>query len=287
MNSPTNQSSLASTAIDSQYDRTSNITEAIDILDSRQSFESLTNRSVESTPVSVETNSTLKAQKYNRSPNLLHSTNDETLNQQVNQPIKGSQNMSSIPQSSIWFRRQGICPSNDLMDSELSDGQKYRLLLRYMEELDCEHLQIIGLEQQINSISLQCKKIRENIVSKTNSIYSLIEDIIISKQNTQTQTQTQTLSQTEPEAIKEEMDFSDKDNKSVSSRIKSRSSYTSRKDLIIDSTYSMNSTVSTDAQEQSRQIGSTFPVSCNDLWYLYIFDTYFNFRNFRAPQRKS
>jgi hypothetical protein len=259
MTSPPNESSFASTAIDSlQFDLTSNITETIDLLDSRQSFESLSNRSVESTSASVETNSTLKAQQFNENQNLMQksSTNNEIINQSLSQSMKYSQNMmSSIPESSFWFRRLTNPLTNDCIDLNVNNSEKYVLLLKYMSELDCEHLQMIGLQQQIDSISIQCKTIRQNIASKTNSIHQLINDIILSKQSAQTQTQHKpTQTQTTHEVI----------NLSKNNLFDSHESlplYTSRKTLINDSFSNLNTIINNNFSELKENKKPIFAVS--------------------------
>jgi hypothetical protein len=263
MTSPPNESSFASTAIDSlQFDLTSNMTETIDLLDSRQSFESLSNRSVESTPASVETNSTLKAQQFNENQNLMqsnssHSINNEIINQSLSQSMKYSQNMmSSIPESSFWFRRLTNPLINECIDLNVNNSEKYVLLLKYMSELDCEHLQMIGLQQQIDSISIQCKTIRENIVSKTNSIHELINDIIVSKQTAQTQTQHKpTQTQTIHEVIN-----SSKSNL-LSDSHESHPLYTSRKTLINNSFSNLNTIINNSFSELKENKKPILPVS--------------------------
>ncbi len=262
MTSPPNESSFASTAIDSlQFDLTSNITETIDLLDSRQSFESLSNRSVESTPASVETSSTLRAQQYNENQSLMqnnstHSTNNEIINQSLNQSMKYSQNMSSIPESSFWFRRLINPLINDCIDLNVNNSEKYVLLLKYMSELDCEHLQMIGLQQQIDSISIQCKTIRENIVSKTNSIHQLINDIIISKQSAQTQTQHKP---TQTQTIHEVINSSK--NNLLSDSHESHPLYTSRKTLINNSFSNLNTIINNSFSELKENKKPIFAVS--------------------------
>ncbi len=262
MTSPPNESSFASTAIDSlQFDLTSNITETIDLLDSRQSFESLSNRSVESTPASVETSSTLRAQQFNENQNLMqnnstHSTNNEIINQSLNQSMKYSQNMSSIPESSFWFRRLINPLINDCIDVNVNNSEKYVLLLKYMSELDCEHLQMIGLQQQIDSISIQCKTIRENIVSKTNSIHQLINDIIISKQSAQTQTQHKP---TQTQTIHEVINSSK--NNLLSDSHESHPLYTSRKTLINNSFSNLNTIINNSFSELKENKKPIFAVS--------------------------
>ncbi len=262
MTSPPNESSFASTAIDSlQFDLTSNITETIDLLDSRQSFESLSNRSVESTPASVETSSTLRAQQFNENQNLMqnnstHSTNNEIINQSLNQSMKYSQNMSSIPESSFWFRRLINPLINDCIDLNVNNSEKYVLLLKYMSELDCEHLQMIGLQQQIDSISIQCKTIRENIVSKTNSIHQLINDIIISKQSAQTQTQHKP---TQTQTIHEVINSSK--NNLLSDSHESHPLYTSRKTLINNSFSNLNTIINNSFSELKENKKPIFAVS--------------------------
>lgn len=232
INSPPNESLLNSITIDSiQTDRSQTINNVLS-LSSCHSFESLSNRSIPSPPISIQTNSTLKANQFDINSSLGQNVlTNETLYQPMNESI----NMSSIPESSIWFRRTGLS-THDSIDSNMNNTDKCRLLMKFMAELDSQQLQIIGIEQQINSIglqinsiSLQCKAFRENIVTKTNNIFALINDIFKPNENT---SKTQTLAQRETQTIDEELTSSQRNQKSSSSLPKSNSFNTSRKDLI-------------------------------------------------------
>jgi hypothetical protein len=164
--------------------------------------------------------------------------------------------MSSIPESSFWFRRLINPLINDCIDLNVNNSEKYVLLLKYMSELDCEHLQMIGLQQQIDSISIQCKTIRENIVSKTNSIHQLINDIIISKQSAQTQTQHKP---TQTQTIHEVINSSK--NNLLSDSHESHPLYTSRKTLINNSFSNLNTIINNSFSELKENKKPIFAVS--------------------------
>ncbi|XP_054160340.1 uncharacterized protein LOC128958501 [Oppia nitens] len=99
---------------------------------------------------------------------------------------------NTLNESSMWQTRQMVT-SNDRLDTNRLTG--YQLLMRYLMELENDHLEVIGIEQQMQTLSLKCRTIRENMTTKTNSIKTIITEMSYKpKQTTQKQTQTEDIS---------------------------------------------------------------------------------------------
>ena len=193
ISSPSNESLLNSTRIDSSlFGNTSANTQSIDLLEFRRSFESI--------PTSVATESTLR---------------------QTTQPLNSrcaedDQHFDAfLPDPSVWYSSKTM---SSLIDSNRKDV--YVMLMKYMSELEGQQLELIGVEQQIHSLSLKCRTIRENMSGKTQAINSLINEMLANKQTAQKETQTDIQSISVPQSCDR--------NKSILTPLKRESVFTFR-----------------------------------------------------------
>ena len=163
INSPSNESLIDSTRMDSSlFGNASVNTQSIDLPDFGQSLESI--------PNSAATESTLRQTVQRLNSGCL----DRNPYISVSSDIR--------PESSVWSSRQAMSGEKTELNSMLN---------KYMSELECEQLELLGVEQQIHSLSLKCRSIRENMLSKTNAIHSIINQMVSTKkQMFQKQTQT-------------------------------------------------------------------------------------------------
>lgn len=68
------------------------------------------------------------------------------------------------------------------------NSTKFDFLMQQLKELDQEQLLLIGIEQQMSMLSLQCKNLRESIMFRTNVIYEALDFINIERKDASTQT---------------------------------------------------------------------------------------------------
>ncbi|CAG2101214.1 unnamed protein product [Medioppia subpectinata] len=93
-------------------------------------------------------------------------------------------------ESSLWFDRQSMSTFDHQM-KDMKDSNRRVLLKRLVCELNGEHMELMAIQHQMQSLSIRCKTIGDNIVSKTNFMNSLINDMIVTpKPNAHKETQT-------------------------------------------------------------------------------------------------
>jgi hypothetical protein len=163
INSPSNESLIDSTRMDSSlFGNTSVNTQSIDLPDFQESLESI--------PNSAATESTLRQTVERLNSGCLDRNPYISLSSDIR------------PESSVWFSGQVMSGEKRELNSMLN---------KYMSQLECEQLELLGVEQQIHSLSLKCRSIRENMLSKTNAIHSIINEMVsTNKQMFEKQTQT-------------------------------------------------------------------------------------------------
>ena len=224
--SPLNESLANSTRIGSSlFSPTSLTSPVFDLLDGRQSMDSMA------------TESTLRQTV-------------RQLNSQEGQHLTAID--ASIGQS--WLSQLGRRLSlRDTLHADSNDPLvKLKIL---MAEVDNDVVELIGIEQQIQSISLKCRSIRDEIISKSNAIHSLISEISSNpKQTAQKQTQT------ESSDIKS--DTKTKDRHTISSSHVIPKEY-SRLSMTSDARSSVGTTTVQVSQTDTNSVGSNFEVILN------------------------
>lgn len=119
------------------------------------------------------------------------STLRQTVRQLNSQACEQLQNIDgSIGESSLWLSQLGRRLS--LRDQLLIDSSDPFVKLKVLvTEMDKDVLELIGIEQQMQSISLKCRSLREQIIAKSSAVHSLISEMSADrKQLSQKQTQT-------------------------------------------------------------------------------------------------
>ena len=125
-------------------------------------------------------NTTPANRRWDASTAIHNPTPSEMANNSMHNKSTFTRLGDAIHDSSIWLSRRAPSTPRFIVDHPAqADDLSVNLqkVTDLMEELDAEMIQLIGVEQQMQSITLKCRLIRQNIMTKSNDIHATVEQL--------------------------------------------------------------------------------------------------------------